>query len=80
MTTGAHTPLVAEPDPRLVYSVEAAAEALSISRTRMFRLIKVGTIRSIRVGRLRRIPVESLNEYVDQLKRTQTETTTRTGP
>jgi excisionase family DNA binding protein len=53
--------------PRLVLSVEAAASALSISRTRMFSLIKSGAIKTIRVGRLRRIPAESLNDYVDQL-------------
>jgi excisionase family DNA binding protein len=62
-----------------VFSVEAAAEVLSISRTRMFSLIKAGTIRSIRVGRLRRIPAESLIEYVDQLIRTPTGTTTESG-
>lgn len=61
------------PDPpRVVLSVEAAADLLSISRTRMFALIKAGTVRSSRIGRLRRIPPESLAEYVDQLVRTQT--------
>ncbi|MDT7624950.1 MAG: hypothetical protein QOF99_5851 [Pseudonocardiales bacterium] len=49
-----------QPQPRLVFSVEAAAEVLSISRTRMFALIKTGEMPSIRVGRLRRIPAGAL--------------------
>lgn len=53
-----------KPEERLVLSVEAAGELLSLSRTRMFALIKTGEIRSIRVGRLRRIPADALAEYV----------------
>ena len=60
-----------EQPPRLVFSVEAAAELLSLSRTRMFALLKAGQVRSIRVGRLRRIPADALTEYVDQLVRAQ---------
>jgi excisionase family DNA binding protein len=56
-----------EPLPRLVLSVEAAADLLSISRTRMFTLIKTGEMRSVRVGRLRRIPAEALTDYVARL-------------
>jgi excisionase family DNA binding protein len=50
-----------------MFSVEAAADLLSISRTRMFLLIKRGGIKSVRVGRLRRIPADALIAYVDQL-------------
>jgi excisionase family DNA binding protein len=42
---------------RLLLTVEAAAERLSISRTRMYALIKSGEVMSVRVGRLRRVPV-----------------------
>jgi excisionase family DNA binding protein len=56
-----------QPQPRLVFSVEAAAEVLSISRTRMFALIKTGEMPSIQVGRLRRIPAGALAEYVARL-------------
>jgi excisionase family DNA binding protein len=66
------TPADATPDgPRLVLSVEAAADMLSISRTRMFALLKSGSVRSVRIGRLRRIPAEALTAYVDQLKQQQ---------
>jgi excisionase family DNA binding protein len=57
--------------PRVVLTVEAAAEVLSISRTRMFALIKTGAIQSIRIGRLRRIPSEALLTFVQELARTQ---------
>jgi excisionase family DNA binding protein len=67
-----------EQTPRLVLSVEAAAELLSISRTRMFALIRAGNMRSIRVGRLRRIPADALAEYVDQLITAQPPATERT--
>lgn len=65
------SPSPTESRPRLMFSVEGAAELLSISRTRIFALIKAGEIRSSRIGRLRRIPADSLVEYVDQLTRVQ---------
>jgi excisionase family DNA binding protein len=58
--------------PRLVLSVEAAAELLSVSRTRIFALIKTGEMQSVRIGRLRRIPAAALAEYVRALARSQT--------
>lgn len=57
--------------PRLLFSVEDAADVLSISRTRVFLLLKAGELSSVRVGRLRRIPAEALNEYVAQLSAVQ---------
>ncbi len=63
------SPNPTESRPRLMFSAEAAAELLSISRTRIFALIKAGEIHSSRIGRLRRIPADSLAAYVDQLSR-----------
>lgn len=60
-------PTVTEQVPRVLLSVEAAAEQLSISRTRTYGLLKTGALRSVRVGRLRRVPAEALTEYVRQL-------------
>lgn len=60
-----------EPDrlrtPRVLLSVEAAAEQLSLSRTRLYALIKSGDIESVRVGRLRRIPADALPQFVARL-------------
>lgn len=52
-------------DPSLVaLTVEEAARRLCIGRTLMFRLVAEGAIRSVTIGRLRRIPAEALHEYV----------------
>ena len=70
---------VAEPEPspapptpvastvRVLLSVEEAAERLSISRTRVYALIKAGDLVSVRVGRLRRVPAEALAEFTRRL-------------
>lgn len=52
---------------RLVYTREEAAAALGIGLTKMKELLASGEIRSVKIGRLRRITVSSLNEYI-QLK------------
>ncbi len=49
--------------------VEEAADRLGIARTMMFRLVKDGEVESVRVGRLRRVPVVCLDEYVERLRR-----------
>ena len=56
---------------RVLLTVEAAADRLSISRTRMYALIKTGEITSVRVGRLRRIPTAALDTYMTHLVTTQ---------
>lgn len=49
---------------RLLYTTEEAAARLAIGVTKTKSLIKAGELRSIKVGRLRRITASSLNEYV----------------
>jgi excisionase family DNA binding protein len=60
-------PPVRDVSPRVLLTVEAAADLLSISRTMMFALIKTGEIVSVRVGRLRRIPAGALDSYARRL-------------
>ena len=62
------------PEGVLLLRVEDAARRLGIARTLMFRLIKDGEVESVRVGRLRRVPVASLGEYVDRLRQAQKST------
>ena len=62
----AATEHVVEPT-RLLLRVEEAAERLGIARTSMFHLIATRQVESVRVGRLRRIPVASLEAFVEQL-------------
>lgn len=54
--------------PRVLLTVEAAAARLSISRTRMYALLKSGDVTSVRVGRLRRIPATALETFAAQLQ------------
>ena len=52
---------------RLLLTPVEAAELLSISRTKIYELIAAGTLRSIHIGRLRRVPVDALREFVGAL-------------
>lgn len=51
----------------LLLTVEEAAQRLGIGRTRMWSLVSSGAVRSVCIGRLRRVPVECLAEYVGAL-------------
>ena len=53
---------------RLVLTIEQAARRLGIGRTLMYSLVMNGEIESVTIGRLRRIPVECLTEYVTKLR------------
>lgn len=57
--------------PRVLLRVEDAAHRLAIGRTSIFALIRSGAIRSVRVGRLRRIPADALTDYIHHLTTTQ---------
>jgi excisionase family DNA binding protein len=52
---------------RLLLRVEEAAELLGIARTLMYRLLLDGEVESVHVGRLRRVPVAAVEEYVKGL-------------
>ncbi|MFF0249583.1 helix-turn-helix domain-containing protein [Streptosporangium sandarakinum] len=74
MTTA--TPDTVRPDPitakdptdkALLLTVEEAAERLRIGRTQMWHLVTTGAVESVFIGRLRRVPIECLHEYVTNL-------------
>lgn len=46
--------------PKIAYSVDQAARALSIGRTKVFELLKAGQLRSIKIGSRTIIPAEGL--------------------
>jgi excisionase family DNA binding protein len=52
---------------KLLYTIDEAAQALSLGRSLLYQLVLTGQIASIKVGRYRRIPVVSLKSYVEQL-------------
>ena len=51
---------------RILYRPAEAAEAIGISRSRIYELIARGETPSIRVGGVVRVPVANLQEWVDQ--------------
>ncbi|MGK5442670.1 helix-turn-helix domain-containing protein [Micromonospora sp. URMC 105] len=55
------------PENRVVLTIEEAAHRLGIGRTTMYALIKTGQIRTVTIGRLRRVPAFCLDEYVRNL-------------
>ena len=51
----------------VLYDVGEAAEALRLSRSALYELIKSGQLRTVKAGRRRLVPVSALEEYVDSL-------------
>ena len=54
------------PQKKLLVSVEEAAVILSSGRNTIYELVLRGRIASIKIGRLRRVPVTALHEFVNQ--------------
>jgi excisionase family DNA binding protein len=53
---------------KLLLSPAEAAEVLGIGRTKLYELLSAGIIRSVHIGRGRRVPTEALLEYVRDLQ------------
>jgi excisionase family DNA binding protein len=52
--------------PKVLLTVEEAAEAMSLSRSLVYLLLGSGDIASIKVGRIRRIPFSALQDFVSR--------------
>lgn len=52
---------------RLLLTVPEAAEALAISRSKLYQLLATGAVTSIRIDGSRRIPVSALTDYITRL-------------
>jgi excisionase family DNA binding protein len=52
----------------LLLRVEEAALCLGIGRTSMYRLVTTGEVESVRIGGLRRIPMNCLEDYIERLR------------
>lgn len=57
-------PVVPEFTGRLLVRPEEGAEILGLTRTRIYALIASGRLRSVKVGRSRRIPMEDIERFV----------------
>ncbi len=56
---------------KLAYSLEEAAELLSLSRSVLYRLIQEGDLPTVLVGRSRRITYAQLDAFVRKLEQEQ---------
>ena len=51
-------------DDRKVLTVADAAHCLGISRSKLYQFIASGEVRTIHIGRLCKVPVEALDEFI----------------
>ncbi len=54
------------PVERILYRPSEAAEACGVSRARMYELLASGEVPSIKVGSVKRVPVDKLQEWVER--------------
>jgi excisionase family DNA binding protein len=71
--SNAHSTHPEQPDavgvlPRVLLTPQEAAQALGISRSKLCEPLRAGTLESLRIDRLRRIPVQALHESVERLR------------
>lgn len=51
-------------DERRVFNVAEAAAVLGMSRSKLYQFIASGEIRTIHIGRLCKVPVEAIDEFI----------------
>lgn len=52
---------------QLLITVEELANRLTIGRTAAWELVRKRKIKSVKIGRTRRVPITSLQEYIERL-------------
>ena len=52
---------------RVLLTAEEVAESLKIGRCKVYDLIRTGELQSIKIGRLRRIPVDSVHTFAQRM-------------
>ena len=50
------------------YTVEQVAKMLHIGRDKVYELLRTGQLRSIKIGKLRRITDEQLTEFIASIE------------
>lgn len=55
-----------ETPERLLLRPEQAAQMLAISRARLYELLASGEVQSVKIGKLRRIPLWALQRFVEE--------------
>lgn len=54
---------------RLLYSTAEACSRLNIGKTKLFELIRTGTLESVLIGSARLIPADACTDLVERLRR-----------
>ena len=52
---------------KLLLTVGEAAEVLGVGKSRVYDLMRLRQLRSVEIGRTRRVPVDCLREYVERI-------------
>lgn len=52
---------------KILLNVEEAAEVLGVGKSTVYDLIRMRLLRSVRIGKSRRVPVEACRELVERL-------------
>jgi excisionase family DNA binding protein len=51
-----------------LFTIDEAAAQLRVSRWSIYKLIRSGQLRTIKIGRRRLVPIDALNECLERLK------------
>jgi excisionase family DNA binding protein len=54
---------------KLLLTPEEVAEVLGIGRTKVYELMRLGLIESVKIHGCRRIPTAAVHDYVERLRR-----------
>ena len=55
-------------DDRLLETIEDTAKRLSVSRSTVYELLRDSELQAVKIGRSRRVVVDSSRRYVEKLK------------
>ncbi|RVX45448.1 excisionase family DNA binding protein [Nonomuraea polychroma] len=53
---------------KLLVTAAEASEMLGLGRTKVYELIAAGELRSVKIGRSRRVPVQALTAFVSAME------------
>ncbi|HVA75381.1 MAG TPA: helix-turn-helix domain-containing protein [Acidimicrobiales bacterium] len=60
--------MTAAPIEKLLYKPEEAAKALGIGRSKIYALMASGQLESVLLGGSRRIPLDAMHAFIEQLR------------
>jgi excisionase family DNA binding protein len=69
MSRNGHIEAVSAPPLTLLLTAEEAAQALRVGRSKVYELMRLGALRSVKIGGSRRVSVAALAEFIASLER-----------